>query len=202
MTCSRSPGGRWQNSRSHLGLWAPDNRAWFFWVMGFLQGWGDLASKGRGGGTRISNKCQLLPQVVQHSTLLFSVLRREALFLLPLQPSLRRPLQPSGPPPDPLGCQEVSVQDLLPNLFPHVPAAQTPRVRLLGGPPLTLKAPSASPDPPPAIVASILPTATEFPSELPLLAAFAPQDSEDLFPVLSALVPRWALREAFPWTFL
>lgn len=89
-----------------------------------------------------------------------------------------------------------------PEPFRACPCCTSTKSQAARGAPLTLKAPSASPDPPPAIAASILPTATEFPSELPLLAAFAPQDSEDLFPVLSALVPQWALREAFPWTFL
>lgn len=64
VTCSRSHGGKWQSSQSYPGLWTLD-MAWFFWVVGFLHGWGELGSKGLGGWAGISvNKCQLLSQVV------------------------------------------------------------------------------------------------------------------------------------------
>lgn len=55
--------------------------------------------------------------------------RRASVLLPPLQPGLRRPLQPAGSPADPRRGEEVPVQRLLAHLQPHVAAAET---QLLG----------------------------------------------------------------------
>ena len=107
--------------------------------MGALQGWGEPGGRGWG-WLGISADVSCPPEWPRlHQPLLLSLPRREALLLPPLQPRLRRPLQPPGPPPDPLGCQEVPVQDMFQNLLPNVPAPQAPRVGLLRGAALTLR---------------------------------------------------------------
>lgn len=49
----------------------------------------------------------------------------------PLQPGLRRPLQPARSPADPRRGEEVPVWHLLPHLQPHVTAAETQLLRVL-----------------------------------------------------------------------